>query len=97
MATKRRFFDSIGAQMRELEEEIDKLDEKSRAFEDKLKEEFSSRADEFHERVGKGENGIDAFAKVTGAEVERLRDNLAHTAKALKKGYDRFRDEMRDK
>ncbi len=87
----------IRAQLRELEDEIDKLDEKSRDFEQSVKREFGKRAEEFRGRVSDGESRVDAFLKTSEAELERAGAALDKTLLALRKGYDSFIGEMRDK
>ena len=87
MSNKKTVFSSFRDQLREFEEEIDRLDEKSRAFDNKLKKEFKRHAGDFKEIVEDGKVNVDRLRELTEAEFDRFKDNLEFTAKALRKSF----------
>ena len=93
---KRSIKDRIKAQLRELEVEIDKLDEKSKVFDETLKAQYHKRAADYRKMIAEGRSSIDALAKAGETGIEMIDDFAEFTLKALKKSVDYLREQFRD-
>lgn len=88
--------DRIKAQLKELEAEIDRLDEKSKVFDTRLKEQYRKRAADYRKMIAEGRSSIDALAKAGETGIEIIDDFAEFTLKALKKAYDGLKEQFGD-
>lgn len=93
---KRSIKDRIKAQLKELEAEIDRLDEKSKVFDETLKTQYKKRAADYRKMIAEGRSSIDALAKAGETGVEIIDDFAEFTLKALKKSVDYLHEQFRD-
>lgn len=93
---KRSIKDRIKAQLKELEVEIDRLDEKSKVFDEKLKAEYRKRAADYRRMIAQGRSSIEALCKAGETGIELIDDFAEFTLKALKKSVDFLRQQFRD-
>ena len=97
MSSKKTILSGFRDQLREFEDEIDRLDKKSRAFDKKLKQEFERHSGDFREILDDGKINVERLKELTEVEFDRLKGNVEFTAKALKKAFDVFFDQFKDR
>jgi hypothetical protein len=97
MSSKKTILSSFRDQLHEFEEEIDRLDEMSRAFDDKLKKEFKRHSGDFREIVDDGKVNVERLKELTEAEFDRFKGNVEFTAKALRKSFDVFVEQFKER
>lgn len=93
---KRSIKDRNTAQLRELEVEIDRLDDKSKMLDETLKAQYRKRAADYRKMIAQGRSSIDALAKAGETGIEIIDDFAEFTLKALKKSVDYLHDQFRD-
>ena len=89
--------DRIKAQLKELEVEIDRLDEKSKVLDETLKAQYRKRVADYREMIAEGKSSIEALAKAGQTGIGIIDDFAEFTLKALKKAYDGLKEEFRDR
>lgn len=97
MSSKKTILSNFRDQLHEFEEEIERLDKKSRAFDEKLKKEFKRHAGDFREIVGDGKINVERLKELTETEFDRFKGNVEFTAKALKKSFEVFVEQFKDR
>lgn len=97
MSSKKTILSGFRDQLREFEDEIDRLDKTSRAFDKKLKQEFERHSSDFREIVEDGKINVERLKELTEVEFDRFKGNVEFTAKALKKAFDVFLEQFKDR
>lgn len=82
--------DKIRAQLKEFEAEIDRLDERSKQFDEALKRKFAVKAEEFRKFIDESDVNVDRIRELSREELDKLGSTLAFTGKALKKSFNHF-------
>lgn len=97
MATKKRILRSLKDQLKEFEEEIDRMDKKSRIIDKKLREKFSRHQKEFREITREGYINVERLKEVGEAEFDRFKENVEFTVRALKKAFGVFVEQFNER
>ena len=97
MSSKKTILSNFRDQLHEFEEEIDRLEKKSRIFDEKLKTAFKRHAGDFREIVDDGKINVERLKELTEAEFDRFKSNVEFTAKALKKSLEVFVEQFKER
>ncbi|MEE8371291.1 MAG: hypothetical protein V3R73_04020 [Sphingomonadales bacterium] len=97
MADKKRILRSLKDQLKEFEEEIDRMDKKSRIIDKKLREKFSRHQAEFREITKEGYINVERLKEVGEAEFDRFKENVEFTVRALKKAFGVFVEQFNER
>lgn len=97
MSSKKTILSNFRDQLDEFEEEIDRLEKKSRLFDEKLKRAFKRHAGDFKEIVDDGKINVDRLKELTEGEFDRFKENVEFTARALKKSFDVFVEQFKER
>ncbi|MCH8203107.1 MAG: hypothetical protein IH996_08380 [Proteobacteria bacterium] len=95
--SKKTILSNFRDQLNEFGEEIDRLEKKSRAFDQKLKKEFKRHAGDFREIVADGHINVERLKELTETEFDRFKGNVEFTAKALKKAFEVFAEQFKER
>lgn len=87
----------IREQLKEFEDEIDHWEKKSRKYDDVLKAEFNRHADEFRAILKEGQLNVDALKHKGEKDLNKVKDVMSFTTKALKKSFDVFVEQFKDR
>ncbi len=97
MSSKKTILSNFRDQLDEFEEEIDRLEKKSRVFDEKLKKVFKRHAGDFKEIVDDGKINVERLKELTEVEFDSFKENVEFTAKALKKSFEVFVEQFKER
>ena len=96
MSEKHPFIDKLKDQLDEFADELERMEERSRKFDDKVKAEYRKRADDFDELVQEGKSNVEALKHLSEQELEQMKNFAELTGKALHNSFNYFMSHYKD-